>query len=68
MPKQHLLTGMIVWQSDMREKRTGEICLKDTDQNVLEACLSFMYGKLKSIPEELLLQIFMFADKYQVRM
>ena len=67
-PKHNLLTGTIVWQSDMQEKHTGETCLKDTDQKVLEACLSFMYGKLESIPEEVSLQLFMFADKYQVCM
>ena len=50
----------------MREKQTREICLMDTEQEVVEACLSFMYARLKEVPQDLLLPLFIFADKYQV--
>lgn len=52
----------------MQENRTGEFDLPDTDPEVLTACLSYMYGRLRNIPEHLLLQIYMFADKHQVCM
>ena len=51
----------------MREQQTGEVVLKDTQSDVLEAFLSFMYGKLKKVPDNLLLPMFMLADAHQVR-
>ena len=36
------------------------------DEAVLEALLSFMYGKLTEIPDELLIPLFMAADSHQV--
>lgn len=51
----------------MREAQSGEVFLNGTDPKALNTCLSFMYGRLESIPQETLLPLFTVADTYQVR-
>ena len=49
----------------MREKHAGEVTL-DTTGDVLVLFLSFMYGRLETVPGELLLPLFELADCHQV--
>ena len=49
----------------MREKLEGEVTL-DTTEEVLVLFLSFMYGRLETVPRELLLPLFQLADCHQV--
>ena len=53
-------------QSGMQESRTAEVCLKSTSEEAMQAMLSFMYGRLKEIPDKLLLPLFVLADSQQV--
>lgn len=55
-----------MFTAGMTEQQTGEVMLQDTQGDVLEAFLSFMYGKLKKVPDHLLLPLFMLADAHQV--
>ena len=51
----------------MREKHNSEVLLPDVGQEAFEACISFMYGRLDEIPQELLLPLFRVSDRFQVR-
>ena len=50
----------------MAEQLSGEVFLPAVDKAVVEAMLAFMYGRLKEVPDELLLPLFMAADTHQV--
>lgn len=51
----------------MKEEHTGEVCLEGIDGHVMTAFLSFMYGKLLQIDDDMLVPLFALADVHQVR-
>ena len=57
---------MMTLQSGMKEEHTGEVCLKGADPDAVEALLFYMYGKLRQVPDKLLLPLFVLADLHQV--
>ena len=53
-------------QSGMQEEASGNVNFTAKEAPVVKALLSFMYGMLKTVPDELLLPLFKMADQYQV--
>ncbi len=53
-------------QSGMREQTSQEIEIQQMEGPVLEALVSFMYGKLRGIPPSLLVPLLVAADAHQV--
>ncbi len=54
-------------QSEMVEGTSQEVELGQIEPPVLEALVSFMYGKLQDIPRKLLLPLFVAADAHHIR-
>lgn len=50
----------------MKEQHTGQVCLEEVDGSVLTAFVSFMYGKLHQLADDMLLPLFALADAHQV--
>lgn len=50
----------------MREQLSGEVSLPEMDEAIVKAMLSFMYGRLRQVPDQLLLPLFVAADAHQV--
>ena len=53
-------------QSGMQEEASGVVNFAPEDTPVVKALLSFMYGALTGVSDELLLPLFKMADQYQV--
>ena len=51
----------------MQESTASEIVLNDIQGSSLEALVSHMYGNLPDIEQQILLPLFVAADKYQVK-
>ena len=53
----------------MREAHGQQVCVDiDTPEDILEALLFFMYGKLEDVAEDAMLPLFKLADSHEVRL
>lgn len=52
--------------AEFAEGAAGLVTVVDYDEDVMEAALSFLLGTTSSVPCELLMQLFKFADQYSI--
>ena len=61
-----MCSAVFLLQSGMQESAAREITLQDIKGSTLQSLVSYMYGGLSTIPSNVVLPLFVAADKYQV--